>query len=200
MIERQTAKKVSIFSLTHGKWVKKEGMEPSYIVTDYGEEVARARVLGTVVGKFVSEDENFASLTLDDGTDTIRAKTFKTAKPLDTVNEGDLVDVIGKVREWNGEIYIIPEIVHKVDPNTELLRRLEIASKSRSFTSGRQPAEKEDLRKKILEIVGKEKDGISYDLLIQKSGKGEKEVEKVVNDILAEGICYEPTPGKIKRI
>ena len=195
MIERQTARKVRISSLNEGQWVKKEGLEPSFVVTAQGENVARARVLGTVVGKFVAEDENFASITVDDGSDTIRAKTFKTVKPLDTSVIGDVVDVIGKVREWNGEVYIIPEIVAKVEnPNLELLRRLEIAAKAPEA-----PAQ-EDLRSLVLGIISEAAEGISYDALIQKAGKGEQVVEKVINDLLAEGVCYEPTPGKIKKI
>jgi len=202
MIERQTAKKVRISSLNEGEWVKKEGMEPSFIVTPQGEKVARARILGTVMGKFVSEDESFASATLDDGSDTIRAKTFKTVKPLDTVAVGDLVDVIGKVREWNGEIYIIPEVVYKVEnPNIELLRRLEIAAKPQEAETGEIHVDQtEDLRKELLQIIESSAEGISYDSLIQKSGRKEQEVEKIINDLLAEGVCYEPTPGKIKKI
>ncbi len=97
--KRQTAKKVKVASLTRGEWVKKEGMEPSFVVTPGGEQVSRARVMGTVVAKFVAEDENFASMTLDDFSDTIRAKAFKEVKPLDRAEVGDIVDLIGKVRE-----------------------------------------------------------------------------------------------------
>ncbi|MBL7160321.1 MAG: hypothetical protein ISS93_00520 [Candidatus Aenigmarchaeota archaeon] len=200
--ERQTAKKVSISLLTHGEWVKKEGMEPSFVVTASGENISRARIMATVMAKFVAEDEAFASITLDDSTDTIRAKTFKTAKPIDTVAIGDIVDVIGKVREWNDEIYLIPEVVCAVkDPNIELLRKLELASKGGSEAPQMAAAPKNDgLREKVLGIIGKEKEGISYDTLIKEAGGNEQDVEKVINDVLAEGICYEPSPGKIKKI
>lgn len=201
MIERQTAKKTDIASLTKGTWVKKEGMEPSYIETGHGERVSRARILGTIVGKFVAEDGNFASVTLDDHTDTLRLKTFKTAKPLDSVEVGQIVDAIGKIREWNGEIYMIPEVVCPVDPNMELLRKVEIAAKIKEMPSKEEVQEdKEDLRTKILNSIGKEKDGISYDALLKEAGADEEASEKVINDLLAEGVCYEPTPGKIKKI
>lgn len=201
MIERQTAKKTDIASLTKGTWVKKEGMEPSYIETGHGERVSRARILGTIVGKFVAEDGNFASVTLDDHTDTLRLKTFKTTKPLDSVEVGQIVDAIGKIREWNGEIYMIPEVVCPVDPNMELLRKVEIAAKIKEMPSKEEVQEdKEDLRTKILNSIGKEKDGISYDALLKEAGADEEASEKVINDLLAEGVCYEPTPGKIKKI
>src|SRR4030042_1159421 len=126
-MERMTARKTSIADITNGRWVKNEGLEPSFVVSQSGEQISRARIMGTVVSKFVSEDENFASITIDDSTDTIRAKTFKTAKPLDVIQVGDIVDLIGKEREYNAEIYMMPEIVRKVtDPNVEVLRRAEL--------------------------------------------------------------------------
>ena len=101
-IERMTARKVRVCDLVNGRWVKREGMEPSFIITEHGDKVSRARVLGTVVGLFLAEDGNFGSLTVDDSTDTIRAKTFSTTKPVDNFAVGDVVDLVGKVREYNG--------------------------------------------------------------------------------------------------
>jgi RPA family protein len=195
--------------LTNGRWVKNEGLEPSFVVTPSGEQVSRARIMGTVVSKFVSEDENFASITIDDTTDTIRAKTFKTVKPLDVVQTGDVVDLIGKVREYNAEIYVMPEIVRKItDPNMELLRRLELAAKAKKLLQGQGPAPqfvsaKEDksiLKKKVLEVIDSEKSGISYSKILEMVQAPETQIESVVNELLDEGVCYEPTPGKIKKI
>jgi RPA family protein len=226
MPERMTAKKVRIKDLANGEWVQQDGMEPSYVVSRNKERVSRARLLATVVSKFLSEDGNFGSITLDDGTDTIRAKAFKDLRLLEGTEPGRMVDVIGKVREYNGEIYVMPEVIRPVkDPNFILLRKAEIAkrlgeiaeevkdkgeegsaeSKSQQESStkevkGTKDAEKEQLRKKVLEIIDKNKDGIEYAGLISESKSQEDRVDAVVNDLLAEGICYEPTPGKIKKI
>ncbi len=205
-IQRMTAKKVKIQDITSGKWVKKEGMEPSYIETNYGDQLSRVRIMGTVVSKFVSEDENFASITIDDASDTIRAKTFKTTKPINNVEVGDIVDVVGKIREYNEEIYIIPEIVTKItDPNMELLRRLEIAEdmKGRENITKKPEVKKEeneDLRKQILDLIETNTEGIAYSEIMNSVSGTEEEIEAVINDLLAEGICYEPTPGKIRKI
>jgi len=236
-IERMTAKKIRISDIMSGKWVKREGMEPSCIVTDAVEKVSRARVMGTIVQTFFAEDGNFGSVTIDDGTDTIRAKTFKTLKPLEESVEGDNVDVIGKVREYNGEVYMIPEVVTKLaDPNAELLRHLELIKKARELKerppeatpeeaaegvaanqkassaggsgTGQKPEEskekKEDdnseLRKEILDLIATEAEGIEYTKILENVKGDEAKIESVVNEILSEGICYEPTPGKIKRI
>jgi RPA family protein len=208
-MERMTARKIRIADLTNGRWVKNEGLEPSFVVTQSGEQVSRARIMGTVVSKFVSEDENFASITIDDSTDTIRAKTFKTVKPLDMIQVGDVVDLIGKVREYNAEIYIMPEIVRKIlDPNIEVLRRLELIAKARKLQGGEaQPGQfvsaKEDrlaLKKKVTEVIESEKTGVSYSKILEMVQAPETQIESVVNELLEEGICYEPTPGKIRKI
>ena len=206
-MERMTARKTNIADITNGRWVKNEGLEPSFVVSQAGEQISRARVMGTVVSKFVSEDENFASITIDDSTDTIRAKTFKTVKPLDVIQIGDIVDLIGKVREYNAEIYLMPEIVRKVlDPNLELLRRLELVAKARKLLETGAPqivSAKEDrqaLKKKVAEAIESEKQGISYSRILEMVQAPETQIESVVNELLEEGICYEPTPGKIKKI
>jgi RPA family protein len=201
-IQRQTAKKIRVIDLSQGTWVRAEGMEPSYVETKAGDKVARARILGTLVNRFVAEDGNFASVTLDDGTDTIRAKTFKTTKPLESLNVGDMVDMIGKIREWNDEIYMIPEIVHTVaDPNEELLRRLELAANARD-QAGAEPtlSEKDSLRAKILKHIEGSADGVTYADILKNMGSPEDQVEAVINELLAEGVCYEPSPGKVKKI
>ena len=208
-IQRMTALKVNVSEIVNGQWVKKEGFEPSFVVTSSGEEVSRARILGTVVAKFLAEDGNFASVTIDDSTDTIRAKTFKTVKPIDTIEIGDIVDVIGKIREYNAEIYMIPEILKKItNPNTELLRKLEIIKKSRTPKSKKtgqsviaeQTPDKDLLRKNIINFISSSDDGVTYASVVESISAPEKDVESVINDLLAEGICYEPTPGKIKKI
>ncbi len=206
-MERMTAKKIRIKDLVSGEWNKMDGMEPSFIKTSRGENVSRARIMATVVSKFISDDENFGSITLDDSSDTIRAKCFKDLNVLQGVEVGQLVDVIGKVREYNDEIYLIPEIIRQVkNPNLVLLRRLELLKKSKSGpvkekTQGeKDKEEKEDVRKLVLDMISKSKEGIEYKELIAKSGKTEAEIENIVNELLAEGICYEPSPGKIRKI
>ena len=217
-----TAKKVRIVDLVNGEWVQQDGMEPSYVIAKTGERVSRARILATIVSKFLSDDGNFGSLTIDDETDTMRAKCFKDMSILDGVETGQLVDIIGKVREYNGEIYLMPEVIRQVeDPNFLLLRKLEIMKcikdieksgvsegtearnedrKGVGVVGSSGEAEKNDLRKKLIEIIEASENGIEYSKLIEQSGQPEEKVEPVVNDLLSEGICYEPTPGKIKKI
>ncbi|MDD5416721.1 MAG: OB-fold nucleic acid binding domain-containing protein [Candidatus Aenigmarchaeota archaeon] len=123
---RMTSKKAAINEITKGKFIKKTGFESSYILTGLGRKLSRVRVLGLVVDKYVKEGSNYAAITLDDGTDTIRCKVFIITKIFDNVTKGDLIDVFGKLKEYNNEVYIMPEIISKADSNMETLRLLEL--------------------------------------------------------------------------
>lgn len=209
---RMTAKKVRLSEIMNGRWVKREGLEPSFIVTDSGEKVSRARAIGSVVARFLAEDGNFGSITLDDGTDTMRIKTFKTVKPVDEFKEGELVEVVGKIREYNGEVYMMPEVITRLqDPNYELLRRLELIHKARLLkerppeaspeeAGGEGKEDNTELRKDILAVIESDPEGVEYAAILERVKAPETRIESVLNEILGEGICYEPTPGRVKKI
>ena len=119
-----------------------DSTEPSYLLTPWGERVTRVRVMGTVVDKFVRDDQNYANLRIDDGTETVSVRAWQDAvKELDLYKVGDTVDVIGRVREYSGEIYLTPELIIRVDdPNWELVRELEILTeKRRALKRGVRP-------------------------------------------------------------
>ena len=207
-LQRQTAKKVRIVDLVSGEWVKKDGMEPSYVITPSNDSISRARISGTVVSKFISEDGNFASVTVDDSTATIQAKLWRETKTLSEINVGDLVNLIGKVREYEGDIYIVPEIVRRITPDQESLSRLEVLARlkrAREVPKEEAPPapgkiDQDQLRRKVISVIEKSKDGIKYSELLGKLGVPEESLEDIINELLGEGICYEPTPGKIKKI
>lgn len=129
---RLVAMRVRAADITHGRFFpgSREAMEAGYVITPLGEKVSRANVLGTVVDRFVNENASYASITLDDGTDAVRAKAFGAdVKLLDAAKPGDAAVVIGKVKEYQGETYIAAESVRALKPgeaNEETLRKLEL--------------------------------------------------------------------------
>ncbi|KYK38462.1 MAG: hypothetical protein AYK18_07245 [Theionarchaea archaeon DG-70] len=89
--------------------------------------VSEARVLGTLIDVFTTDDDSYISLTLDDGTETVRIKAWgPEVQKLKVFSKGDLIDVVGKVREYNEEIYLTSEVIFKVSPNKWILRELEL--------------------------------------------------------------------------
>jgi hypothetical protein len=93
-----------------------------------GDAVYRVNLIATVVSKFVSEDNNYAALVLDDGSATIRAKAWKDdVFRFSRLEVGDLVNFFGNVREYEGEVYLAPAIITNIrNPNWEIARRLEL--------------------------------------------------------------------------
>lgn len=142
-IKRLTAKKASIKAVVTGRFIKREGFESSYSLTDLGRKLSRVRIVGLIVDKYTSPDEKYGTITLDDSTDTIRCKVFVNVKILNGFGKGDMVEVFGKVREYNEELYVMPEIVKTVEPNFETLRMLELEEIAR---------EQKKKIKKIMEI------------------------------------------------
>ncbi len=179
--------------------MKKEGFEPSFLLTKDGREIGRARLMGTVVGSFTNEEKTFSSLTIDDGTDTIRAKAFKDLSPVSGFVVGDVLDIVGRVREFNGEIYLNAEVAARIpNLNHELLRAAELLGRPRIVPV--TPKQVEGARGAVIKIIEQHPDGVRFEDLFQSSGLQEAEVEQAVSDLLAEGVCYEPTPGRIRKI
>lgn len=241
-----TAVKARIRSITSGKYNVAQGFIPGYVLTNTGQRISRVRVLASVVDKFLSENKRFASITLDDGSDTIRCKVFGGTSVFDGVEVGTIVDIFGKVKEYQNEVYIIPEVIKIVnDPNWELLRELELRRSERElgekrklvFEHQKQVTDMEELKKFMLErfavqpqdveaivqtaeieeepleepnkakdtvlkfIVDLDKgEGCDYSELLSKTGLKEDTIDSAINELLEEGVCFEPKPGKIKKL
>jgi RPA family protein len=243
--KRITSVKTKISSITRGKYVPQEGFSPSYVLSGIGQRLSRVRVCATVVDKFLSDTGKFAAVTLDDGTDTIRAKVFNAVSMFENISAGNVVDVIARVKEYNGEIYLVPEIITKTnDPNFELLRELEIKNvekimrkkrevvmsyKSQTAdvselsrllkerenidedetesilqTQSMEEAPKEEVNNKdvVLGLIEKldTGQGCDYSELLEASKLPEETIDSVVNELLSDGVCFEPKPGKIKKL
>lgn len=128
-IRRMPANKASIGEIAEGKFYPgdRESMKPGYVVSGFGEKLSRINIVATVTDKFVSDDRRYAALTLDDGTGAIQAKVFgEDVKLAEKTGLGQFVVVIGKVKEYNDEVYVNAESVQTVDANYENLRRAEV--------------------------------------------------------------------------
>jgi hypothetical protein len=125
--------------ILEGKYVSNDN---SYI-TIFGK-VKRVRIVATIIDKreliSTQDAENIVSpeeqndvkinleFKLDDGTGLIRAVLFQISPDQYTdFVKGDIVDIIGRIGEWNALPQIYPEIINKIEePNLILLRNAEI--------------------------------------------------------------------------
>lgn len=92
--------------------VKIHRFDEEYRFKFHGKTISRVHIVGTIISKYVVEREKerkYASITLDDGSATIRVKSWGEIYSMKNVQEGDIVDVVGKIRVFNDELYIALE-------------------------------------------------------------------------------------------
>lgn len=213
--KRLTAYRVKINDLIKAKFEKKED-EADYLVFKK-IKVSRVRIISTIVNKKVSDDGNYAFIILDDGTETIRVKCWKEdVTKLEKPIIGDIVEIVGRIREWNDERYLSCEIIRIINDPThwlyhkyeflisgEKLERIEEKEET-GMSTGVEKKElpqinKEDL---ILNII-KENDigkGTSLALIKKESNLLQTDVENSLKILLNDGLIYEPQKNSYKLV
>jgi RPA family protein len=204
-IRRQTAYKCNISTLNSGVFVKKQGWESNYLMTEYGD-FSRINLLAVVVGK----EEN--SLTLDDGTGQISGRLFEKVEQLNNIQIGSVVLIIGRPREYNNKIYLTLEIVKNIDPGWIEYRKKELTLVQKIRTLNDLPkVEKKTLEPEIIESTSTlgSKDRIAK--LIKELDKGDgasiddvirfskiTNGEEIISDMMMRGEIYESKAGHIR--
>ncbi|MBS3107688.1 hypothetical protein J4468_02125 [Candidatus Woesearchaeota archaeon] len=212
---RQVACKIWISDLVTGQYVKSKGdYEPNFVIVR-DKNISRVNLIANVIMKY--DSENFVSITLDDGSATVKVNAWREdVKMMSALKIGDIVNVIGKVRENNLEIFLAPEIVKVLDnPNWELVRKLELYKEygKPSFnetTTVVVPKDvKEDVieeivvteavRSKILRAIEKldAADGVLVSDLLKECGD-DGYATAALRELIIEGEIYEPRPGRVK--
>ncbi len=196
--KRNIAYKLRIGDVLKGVPMMDEG---KFLFLELGDKkVVRVNILANCVDKFVQEGEkSFASLTIDDASGQLKLKVFgEDIDRVKNIMQGDTLQVVGNIREWNGEIYMIPEIVKKVDARWLLVRKLEIqnARKDLPETAGGV----NEVKNLILDkIKGAETDGgIDRETLVMDVEASPDVIEVEIKKLLEEGLIYEPRPGRLR--
>ncbi len=224
MRERMTAVRASISDITNGSFSNENG---PHVVSPFGVELRRVVIVGFVVNKFYREgDESgkkrFESITMDDGTDTIGVKVWgeEDADLLEGVKESILALVVGRVREYNDEVYLMPEVVRELtDPNYMSLHLLErykailnrsgissadtLEQQQELLTKTSTPSVSGKLANDIIAYVRLEagpkgiplKDIVAY---FEKKGQDSEKVQTKVFNLVAEGALNEVSIGQFR--
>jgi RPA family protein len=187
MRERMTAVRAAVVDIVNGTYGEDNG---PHVVSPYGVELRRVALVGLIVDQY--SREGFASITIDDGTETIRAKAWGgEAGSLDKVQMNILALIVGKIREYEGELYVVPEIVRELDdPNYLTVHKMEryVAMLTRSgvtpeltseledfIEESAPPAKRETPAKKPKEKKGKPVTGKIYKQIMQYIEQNSKE-------------------------
>jgi len=224
--QRQVAYKVWISDLINGEYIREEGeWDPNYVLVRDNLKVSRVNVIASVISKYKNETGDYSYLMVDDGTSDINVKAWKEdIGILDKCNVGDLILLIGRVREYNDDIYITPELIKKLDDsNWAKVRKLElekgfgapmkvenISDKKITVSAGgsgglivSEESANENLtqtsRQKVLDYISK-KEEVTYDELIENLKMDENEVNEIIKELLREGEIYQPKANYLKVI
>ncbi len=226
--KRQTAYKIKINTLLEEKYVKTDGWNPNFIIMN-GIEISRVNVIGAVIS---NELETFGSVAyrnvmIDDGTGKISLRNFENPEALSGIEVADVVLVIGKLREYGSERYILSEIVKKIEDkrwieqrNLEielLLRKIkrkmpakeneeavvteEVVEKAENFIA--KDAEIKNNSHSVYELVKDldKGDGADYEEVLKKANFNHiKNAENVIRKLLESGEIFEIRAGRLKVI
>ncbi|WP_292460157.1 winged helix-turn-helix domain-containing protein [Methanothermococcus sp.] len=173
-----------------------------------GKRIHRVRLLGNVKNISVSTILSFEL-------DGVSVRDFE--KKAEDIEEGDFVDIIGRVGMYEGSKYIALEVYKKRNEDKEKwkeLRALEI-EKTRKYLEDEESSlisgkrENTDITDDILEDIYRdeesqkdiilniinENEGISYEELVKKANIDEKELDKILEELIEDGEIYEPKTG-----
>jgi hypothetical protein len=166
---KPTAIPVWISELLSGRLTQQEDT-PSTIILPDGRTAQRVRIYGVIV----STNE----IIIDDGTGSILVRSFET--PINA-EVGAPALVIGRPRMYEGQQYILGEIIKTIHPGWLQLRNKQ------------KPAKTEN----PLDIVRTldKGEGAEYDEVIKRIGaKG----EEIIVHLLSTGELFETKPGRLK--
>jgi len=167
------------------------------------KKIVRVNIIANVIEKFESQGETkFATLTIDDGSGQIRARVFSDdLNKLEDIIQGDTVIVIGLIRSYNQELYILPEIVRKQVPKYLLVRKLELEKDAPKQPTLEEKKEIKSHRDEIIDLIkaSEENEGIDKEEIILKFKEAKPNIiSQEIQKLLEEGIIYEPKPGRVR--
>jgi len=194
--KRNVAYKLRIGDVLKAKPIIVEGR---FLFVELGDKkVVRINLIANAVDKYFNDGEKkYASVTVDDASGQIKIKTFgEDIQILKDINPGDTLQIIGTIREYNSELYLLPEIVKKVDTKWLLVRKLEIQNSRKDIPLPTNAPVRDILLQKIKEADGH--GGIEIEKLIMEVEASPDLINKEIKKSLEEGMIYEPRPGVLR--
>ena len=226
-IKRSTAYRIRLKNIVNSPYEKREGFNPSVIKFN-NLEISRVNVIASIVGKYLTDDQNYCAITLDDGSETIRVKNFGAeVGVIKELNAGDIVRIIGKVKEYNEEKYIAGEISKVLNPNWIIVNEIELSNQKQTTTdsstadsinkvietktnsseneeiisiSSESSDSESSIKQKILQYLKNNDNGtgVIMDQIMTSLDVSSEEVKDSLYELLKVGEIYEPKKGILK--
>ena len=209
--DRTVSKMISIRDIIGGTYVQEQENEPNYLLTIKKEKIYRCNIMATILTK---EKNGFIiNFTVDDGSGIIVVRSFEINKLIEELKVGDTILIIGKIRVYNNDKYVSPEILKKIDPiwlKTRIIPKNfdkpeEIVKHINSSQNTEEIIEEEIIDnmenfpfQKIIKLI-KELDngeGVFIDNILEKSSL--KDTEKIIEKMMERGEIFQIGPGRVK--
>lgn len=198
--KRYVAYKVKISNILSASFIR-DVFSAGYVNLN-GMNVSRVNIIATLINKI--EEPNYASAVIDDGTGRISLRSFENKGIFLKVDVGDIVLAIGKIREFNNEKYLIPDIIRKIN-NIQWanVRKLELEKDGYAVNEKtREVYQLEEdvtnIKEEIYSLIKRldKSDGASIDEVIKNSNNDD--AENMIRKMLENGDIFEIRHGKIK--
>ncbi|MBI2101598.1 hypothetical protein HYT53_03205 [Candidatus Woesearchaeota archaeon] len=194
--KRLVARKVRISDILQADFARDDSS--AGFIKVGGLNVSRVSMLGAVVHK---SGGAYAGAVIDDGTGKIALRAFENIGVFSKADVGDFVLVIGKIRSFSDEKYVMPEIIRKIDAAWMNVRKLELKDMHVAGENAKavaHDAEEAPANDEVYSLIKSldNGDGVSVDDVI-KSSK-DKSAEFIINKLLESGDIFEIKPGRLK--
>ena len=201
----EVAVKVMIGTIMTAPFVREQETRRAYIQLN-NEQIERVNVIGIVVNK---EEDTIRSVIIDDGTGTMRV-TIYNEYMFQKLEINQSVIVIGKIRQYGGDLYISAEIVRTIDKRWQEVRRKELSKIERqtvktdstmdqeattSQTAESPPATPEEQMYALIKRIDK---GQGAELSAVLAEYNQPDGEGVLQQLKEKGDIFEPQPGRLK--
>ena len=200
----------TIRSLLDGTYTEMPGWEPNYVLVDGKIRASRVNIIGVVTA--VGSDGRMP-ISLEDGSGQLTLRSFDDIRV--DVSVGDLVLVVGRPRRYSEQVYVMPEIVRRIDARWARHRKayLGVIEREReALETGEEPPAEQpsetvsenrslsdtELIYAMIEEFDSGEGADVAELLAKASERGVKNAEKAIHMMLEMGDIFEIRAGKVK--
>lgn len=206
--QRPPAVKVNLKQILKSNYIQEKEQNPNYIIlpTQPTQPIYKVDVIAAIV--FKEEIGTMTMLLLDDSTARVICRVFEENKETKEVQIGEIVHIIGKVRVYNQEKYISPEILKRTNPLWLKVRREELSyindednGNNDNKTNNINNEQTDELtlpQEKIIQIITEldKGEGVRIEEIIDKSPLDD--TQNWIDKMLERGDIFQNQPGKVK--
>ncbi len=207
---RPPAIKMTLQGVMQAQYVQEKEQNPNYILS-LGDQVFKVSLIAAIVYK--EEIGTMTIFLLDDATSRLPCRIFEENQAAHDMQIGDVVHVIGKVRVYNEEKYVSPEICKKVNPLWLKVRMIELGALAQrenpingDIVGGNTHVKKDvDMVEmhpsdKIMQLICSldKGDGVFIEELLEQSPFDN--TQSWLDKMLERGDIFQNQPGKVKML